>query len=431
MEKRKAERYTTVAIVLHWLIALAVLAMIPMGHWMSDAIKDPAQQQTAYRVFQIHKSLGFAILALTLVRLAWRLGHPVPALPSAMPGWERFAARATHAAFYALLLLLPLTGWLYVSSGWSVGYDQPLNVATSWFGLFTVPHLPGLADAAVEVKRITAFRAMGAHELMAWGAVALIVLHIGAALKHQFIDKDAIVAGMVPLLKTDEPGETKPNRGPLPVIAGAAVVAAIMVVGGLASSPDGALKAPAVAASPAPKAAPISDTVTPGAATAWTVDTSASSIGFTGEHAGNAFSGRFEDWQAHVWFDPSNLAGSKVVALIRTGSAATGDATQEGSLRDPEWFDVQRAPTARFEATSFRALGGDRYEASGTLAVKDRRVPVVLPFTLNIDGDAAEASGKVELDRTALDLGMVSDPAAEWVTQMIGVTVTIKARRTG
>jgi cytochrome b561 len=429
VEHQKAERYTAVAIVLHWLIALAVLAMIPMGLWMSEAITDPAQQQAAYRIFQLHKSIGFAILALTLVRLAWRLGHPVPALPSAMPPWERFGARATHAAFYALLILMPLTGWAYVSTGWSVGYDQPLNVATSWFGLFGIPHLPGFADAAAEVKRTVAFRSMGAHSLMGLGAIILVVLHIGAALKHQLKDKDGVVAGMAPWLKTNVPGEVTPNRGRMPVFAGTGLIVLVLMIGGLLNTPKGALKAAAPADTSAPST--ISQTVTPGTATAWTVDKAASSIAFTGNHAGKDFAGRFPDWDGHIWFDPNNLSGSKVVVLVRTGSVITGDATQEGSLREPEWFDPEAAPVARFEASNFRALGGDRYEASGALFLKDRNAPVVLPFTLSITGDQAKASGTLELDRTALNMGMISDPAAEWVSQMIGVSVTVSARRGG
>ncbi|MEG2314331.1 cytochrome b, partial [Brevundimonas sp.] len=107
----RPNRYSVVAITLHWLIAIAILSMIPMGWWMSDAINDPSQQALAYRVFQIHKSVGFLILALTVLRVLWRLTHPVPALPLEMKGWEQFAARATHVAFYALMIAMPLTGW--------------------------------------------------------------------------------------------------------------------------------------------------------------------------------------------------------------------------------------------------------------------------------------------------------------------------------
>ena len=119
-----APRYSAVAVALHWVIALCILSMIPMGWWMTAAIEQPGSQAAAYRLFQLHKSIGFLILALTLVRIVWRLTHRPPALPAGMKRWEAFAAHATHAAFYALMLGLPLTGWLYVSAGWAVSQDR-------------------------------------------------------------------------------------------------------------------------------------------------------------------------------------------------------------------------------------------------------------------------------------------------------------------
>ena len=145
-------RYSPVAIALHWVIALLILSMIPMGLWMTAAIERSDSQALAYRVFQIHKSIGFLILALTVVRIVWWLTHRPPALPGGMKRWEAFAAGATHVAFYALLLALPLTGWLYVSAGWAVSQDRALEVATSWFGLFPLPHLPGACCPSSELQ---------------------------------------------------------------------------------------------------------------------------------------------------------------------------------------------------------------------------------------------------------------------------------------
>ncbi|MFZ4164384.1 YceI family protein [Brevundimonas sp. NPDC058933] len=425
-------RYTPVAIALHWAIALAIFAMIPMGWWMSEAINEPGSQALAYRVFQIHKSVGFLILALTALRLVWRLTHRTPGMPAEMKTWETFAARATHAAFYGLMLALPLTGWLYVSTGWAVATDQPLAVATSWFGLFTVPHLPFIGEAAAGVRRAVAYQAMGAHSLMAWGAVVLIALHVGAALKHQFINRDEVLAHMIPLLKHCE-GRTAPEPKPLlrraERLAGLGFIAALALAGGIAAKPapleNGAgAEAPVAAASAQTEAA-----VTPGTAAAWTIDKAASSIAFTGTHAGKAFKGRFEQWEGQVWFDRADLAGSKAVVLVQTGTARTGDATQEGSLSGAEWFDPTAYPTARFETTSFKALGGDRYEATGTLRIKATTVPVVLPFTFDEVGGVATVAGKLELDRTALDLGMMSDAGGDWVSKAIGVEIRVKAKR--
>src|SRR5690606_31222577 len=115
----------------------------------------------------------------------------------------------------------------------------------------------------------------------------------------------------------------------------------------------------------------------------------------------------------------------RAVVLVRTASARTGDATQEGSLRQAEWFGPATFPVARFEADGFRALGGDRYEATGTLTVKGQTIPVILPFTFDPQGGTARVEGAVELDRTALDLGLLSDPAAAYVARAVNVTITV------
>ncbi|MGK2284763.1 cytochrome b [Pedomonas sp. V897] len=184
-------RYSTVAIVLHWLIALAMIALLVMGFWMGDAIKKPETQALAFEVFQIHKSLGLTVLVLTLVRLAWRLGHRPPPLPYSMPGWQKTAAHATAWAFYALLLIMPLSGWVIVST-------SPFGLPTMWFGLFEWPHLTPLAEAANRIQINGA--AEEVHELLALGAVGLLALHVAGALKHHFIDRDDVLTRMIPWL---------------------------------------------------------------------------------------------------------------------------------------------------------------------------------------------------------------------------------------
>ncbi|WP_428155059.1 cytochrome b/b6 domain-containing protein [Brevundimonas sp.] len=424
-------RYSPVAIALHWAIALLILSMIPMGLWMTAAIERPDSQALAYRVFQVHKSIGFLILALTVVRIVWRLTHRPPALPGGMKRWEAFAAGATHVAFYVLLLALPLTGWLYVSAGWAVSQDRALEVATSWFGLFPIPHLPGVAELSIQARRALAFQAMGAHSMMAWGAVILIALHVGAALKHQFIDRDGVLSHMVPGLRGGHAQAVQAPKSPWAErLAGVAVVLAVAVAGAIAARPYALPESEIVTTTaPVPASVAVDAPVTTGTATAWTVDPAASSIGFTGTHAGKAFEGRFERWQGQVWFDPADLAGSKAVVTVQTASARTGDPTQEGSLQGAEWLDPTQYPTARFEATAFKSLGGDRYEATGTLRIKTTTIPVVLPFRFDEAGGVARVEGALELDRTALDLGMASDATADWVSKMIGVRIEVSARR--
>lgn len=425
----RPDRYSAVAITLHWLIAIAILSMILMGWWMSDAINEPDTQALAYRVFQIHKSIGFLILGLTVVRVFWRLTHPVPALPAEMKGWEQFAARATHVAFYALMVLMPLSGWIYVSTGWAVTTDSPLAVATSWFGLFGIPHLPFIEGAAEVARRNIAFAAMGAHSLMAWGAVILVALHVGAALKHQFINRDGVLSHMVPVLPHAHVAQAiEPSRSTKLAerFAGIALIAVIGVAGAIAARP--APKDMAQNTQAAATATADADIV-PGTAQAWVIDNNQSSIQFSATHSGAPFTGSFGEWTANVWFDPADLEGSKAVVTINTASAKTGDATKDGSMSGEEWFNPSTYATARFEADSFKSLGGNRYEASGKLRIKTMTVPVVLPFTFDEASGVASVEGKVQLDRTAFDMGMVSDAAGNWVSKSVDVAVKVRATR--
>lgn len=451
-------RYTPVAIALHWVIALCIIAMIPMGLWMTSAISDPATQALAYRVFQIHKSIGFLILGLTALRIFWRLTHPVPPLPATMKPWEGLAARAAHVAFYGLMLALPLTGWLYVSAGWAVSTDRALVVPTSWFGLFGVPHLPWIGEASTALRRTVAFQAMGAHSMLAWGAVALIVLHIGAALKHQFIERDGVLAHMVPGLDHGHAsGAPRPGARQkwLDRAAGLGLVATIIVAAAIAYSPApptapiGATTSARVGQGGAPGAArengahqdlarskdagqqatqPLDKTAA--TATGWTIDYPASRIAFSGTHSGNDFTGGFGQWQGDIHFDPANLAGSRATVLVQVASARTGDATQEGAMEGEEWLDPKGHPVARFQADTFRAIAADRFEASGTLTLKTVSLPVVLPFTFNDTDGVATVSGALKLDRRAFDIGMQSDASGDWVSMDIGVNIAVKARRT-
>lgn len=168
-------RYHGVARALHWIMAILIIGNI-VGGIFHDALGK------MFPVMPMHKAAGITILALALARLGWRLTHPAPALPVEMPGWEKLVAKVTHIAFYALMILVPLSGWIMVSPG-----DRPLN----WFGLFPVPKF-GLAktDAIVGLSR-------EGHEILGLAFAALVILHIVAALRHHFILRDTVLRRML------------------------------------------------------------------------------------------------------------------------------------------------------------------------------------------------------------------------------------------
>lgn len=175
-------RYDTVAITLHWVIALAIILMLVLGNVMEglpDSIK--------FSAYAFHKSLGISILALSIFRLIWRFLTPPPALPSGMKSAEKILARGAHWALYFLMIAMPLSGWLLVSAS--------RKYPTIFFGLGEVPFIP--MPAGIDGKATA--KAIGEmHELFANGAILLLLLHIAAALKHHFITKDNTLTRMLP-----------------------------------------------------------------------------------------------------------------------------------------------------------------------------------------------------------------------------------------
>lgn len=191
---RSISSYSRTAITLHWLIALLLIGNFIGGLLMGDLFDspDPGMRQLGFTVAQLHKSFGLTILVLSLLRLGVRLVAGAPPLPDHMTGTERFLSKVTHWGFYAVMILVPLSGWVMVSA-------SPLGFPTVWFGLFEWPHLPVATSSA------TSGAASEAHEILAFFGVGLFVLHVAGALKHHFWDRDDVLARMLPHLRKDRP----------------------------------------------------------------------------------------------------------------------------------------------------------------------------------------------------------------------------------
>lgn len=175
-------RYSNVAIVLHWLLALVVLCIFAVGAYMSDLPVSPLK----LKLYNYHKWAGITFLALSVLRLLWRLTHRPPALPAsielAMPNWQSKAYHATHYAMYALFFTVPLLGWTYSSAA---GFPVVL------FGVLPLPDFMAVdKEFAKSIKEV--------HGIAAFSLIALAALHIAAAIKHHFYDKDGLISGMLP-----------------------------------------------------------------------------------------------------------------------------------------------------------------------------------------------------------------------------------------
>jgi len=182
-------RYNTVAIILHWVIALGILVQIVMGFAMMHLTLPILLK---FQLYQLHKSIGITVLLAVPLRIIWRVLHRPPALPTEMPVLERRAAAGTHVGLYAFMLALPLTGWALVSV-------SPYNIPTVLYGLIPWPDMPVLATLAD--KNIADSIISFVHSRLAFMLIAVLALHIGAALRHQFLLRDGILRRMLPILR--------------------------------------------------------------------------------------------------------------------------------------------------------------------------------------------------------------------------------------
>ncbi len=182
-------RYSKVAIVLHWAIA----ALIMFNLYLALQF-DTMRGLEKFNAFQLHKSVGLTVLLLSLARLAWRLTHRAPPLPAEMPRWEKFGAQAAHWVLYGLMIGIPLTGWVLVSA-------SPTNLPTLIFKTVPWPHLGFIHDLAMPVRRSLENQVEQVHMLLGYSMACLIVLHVAAALKHQFWNRDEVLGHMLPFVR--------------------------------------------------------------------------------------------------------------------------------------------------------------------------------------------------------------------------------------
>ena len=175
-------RYTSLAMLLHWLLALAILGVFAVGFYMADLPFSPLR----LKLYNWHKWAGVTFLLLTVLRLLWRATHRPPALPrtitQAMPGWQTRAYHATHYLLYALFFAVPLIGWAYSSAA---------GFPIVWFGQMALPDFVSPdKELAALIKPL--------HELSAFALIAMAGLHMAAALKHHWIDRDGLLTRMLP-----------------------------------------------------------------------------------------------------------------------------------------------------------------------------------------------------------------------------------------
>lgn len=172
--------YSGTAIGLHWIAAVLIIGNLAFGLTMVDLPLSPAK----LRYYSWHKWAGVTIFLLSALRLLWRLAHPAPALPSSLPAWQRTAANASHHLLYLLFFAAPLSGWMFSSAA---GFQ------TVYFGVLPLPDLLSKNKELADILKIV-------HRYVNYTLAALVITHVAAAVKHHVVDRDDVLARMLPIL---------------------------------------------------------------------------------------------------------------------------------------------------------------------------------------------------------------------------------------
>lgn len=407
--------YSAPARVMHWLVAAGIVLQYLLGERAEEAADAGALQLQLASLAQ-HKSIGITVLLVVLLRIVWRLVLAPPPLPQGYINDHALLARAAHwahIALYALLLFLPISGWLMSSaSAYSV----------SWFGWLSLPDLIPPSETAKEWLQ-------NAHHLAAKLLFVLAIVHILAAFKHLLIDKTAVMGRMANsasvgvFIATISFGAwlTWPDAN-----AGANVSANASAN----ASADPSSADPRVADTPRRVEKP--QFIDPQQSLPlWQLDYDTSTISFTAEQAGAKFTGRWQRFAADIRFDPKQLARSSARVRIDATSVATKDTERDTTLAGSDWFASNEFATIEFVADKIDLDTQEHFVTEAQLKIRGQSYPVQFSFTLKSVTEQHQLRhqlrGTATLDRLALNLGTLEWADTEWVGQFVEVTVLINA----
>ncbi len=389
MRSNTATRYGSIAKTLHWLTALLILTLIPLG---MVAVRLPfetdAELARKALLFSVHKTLGVTVFAVALVRIAWALTQVRPGPIHPERRTETFLASLVHWLLYGSLVLVPLSGWVHHAATegfapiwWPFGQNLPF-----------VPENERVAEVSAALHVI--------FERVLLGA---ILLHVAGVLKHALIDRDGTLARM--WFGAREAGSVAAHRsGPAaPLVAIGVWGAALSIGAGLGLfAHDGAQ------AGSAPLAAVASE---------WQVQDGQLGIAVT--QLGSTVQGSFSDWTAAIRFDPDTGTG-EVEVTVAIPSLTLGSVT--GQALGADYLDATGHPVATFTASIERA--GDGYVATGPLTIRGATTAATLPFDLTLADDTATMTGNLTLDRRDFGVGLAMGEANLGFPVEVAVSLT-------
>jgi len=366
-----ANQYGAVAQALHWLIALLIFWAIVLGLITEELPNSPEKIQ----LFVLHKSAGITVLFLVVVRLVWRFISPSPPLDLA-PKQEKLA-HLGHWGLYALMISLPLSGWLMNSAA---GYPF------AWFNLVSVPHIPGVAKSSKEL-----FSQL--HGLLFYVIAAMIIGHVAMLLVHRFAHGQNLLPRMLP------------GKKAWPILLLVIIFAGLVGFTVKKANTAAANAEPSGAVAQAPSAMAEANITASGSVTKWQLVPTEDQFMFGSSYSGEDFDGAIQNFTPTIFFDPRSPAEGVIDVAIETKSITTFNEEWDGALTGSEWFATKEYATAHYYSDQISAQG-DGFIAEGNLTLKGVTKPVAVKFHWQPEeGGNATFLGSAKIDRREFNIG--------------------------
>lgn len=402
MIKNTRETYGLVAQLLHWLTAALILSLIPLGVYMHELpVSTATEVADKSWLYSLHKTLGVTVFFVAILRVLWAVTQPHPRLLNGDKKLESLAAQTVHWVLYGAIILMPLTGWLHHSAAvgfapiwWPLPQDLPM-----------VPKSPSLA----------AFFGL-AHFLTGALLGLSLMLHVGGALKHALIDKDATLNRMLPGQYRAQ-GSDLPN----PPHKRASIALAAVVFATLGSVAWASFALNEGKTGPTQALAEVSK---PGE---WVIDKEKSRLGISIIQSGSPVGGAFGEWTASIIFDPDNLPASSLDVQVAVASLSVGSVSQQAISAD--FLNAPLHPVGRFQSDRFTNTADGQYQATGTLQLAGVSKPFTLPFSLKIVEGRAFVKASASINRLDFDIGKKGFASGKEVGLAVMVNVELEAVR--
>lgn len=401
---------------IHWITALIVLGLLSVGFFMTSMEFSPLK----LNIYMLHKSFGITILLLVIVRIGWRLFVKSPKPLDTHAKWEKILSKLTHFLLYYGLIAMPMSGWAMSNAG-----EYPVN----FFGLFELPTITPKDEQTYKFLKEV-------HETGAFALIAAIGLHFLGAAKHHIIDKDEtlrrmggnlaflIVGGFLLLVPT--------------VYAGNHLLQEFTgekhehehehenehAEEQLAPSDDAVDDESAME----------TDENSLAEAQNWAIDAEKSAINFQFTQYGKAVNGSFGSFSGDIIFDPEDLENASAKIIIDIPSIETGSADRDAQAKSGEWFAAEEYPQAIFETESFSESGTGQYVANGHLTIRGNKMPLELPFSLEINNndegqETAEMSAEITLNRLDFGIGQGQWETEEAIENAVKINISVSATK--